>query len=78
MASKTATEWVDLGKRPHGLPRLTWKQVVGTPLFAENDLTPGSRSQGGHITVIYTSAFWLRAVSPIPTPQKSNTMPVSG
>lgn len=49
LASKTATEWVQL-LQANGLMAClahTWKQVVDTPFRRERP-HPGSRSRGGH------------------------------
>jgi crotonobetainyl-CoA:carnitine CoA-transferase CaiB-like acyl-CoA transferase len=75
LAAKTAAEWVELlheGGLMACLP-YTWKQVVDTPLFAENDLAlqVGSGDpEIGAITVIRTparySSFSAAATDPPP------------
>ncbi|GAB7144156.1 CoA transferase [Mycobacterium riyadhense] len=58
LASKTAAEWVEL-LQDNGLMAClahTWKQVVETPLFAENDLALQVGSGANAITVIRTPA----------------------
>ena len=64
-------------RRPDGLP-YTWKQVVDTPLFAENELALPVGSGDDAITVIRTPAryFSFEAVStdPPPAPGAHNDM----
>lgn len=72
LASKTATEWVQL-LQANGLMAClahTWKQVVDTPLFAENDLTLEVGRGADTITVIRTPARYasFRAVVTDPPP----------
>jgi len=58
LAAKTAAEWVELlqeGGLMACLP-YSWKQVVGTPLFAENELALDAGSGDSAITVIRTPA----------------------
>ncbi|SON60442.1 Acetyl-CoA:oxalate CoA-transferase [Mycobacterium simulans] len=58
LANKTAAEWVEL-LQDNGLMAClahTWKQVVDTPLFAENDLAVEVGSGADAITVIRTPA----------------------
>jgi crotonobetainyl-CoA:carnitine CoA-transferase CaiB-like acyl-CoA transferase len=58
LAAKTAAEWVELlheGGLMACLPH-SWKQVVGTPLFAENELALDAGSGDNAITVIRTPA----------------------
>ncbi len=58
LAAKTAAEWVELlqeGGLMACLP-YSWKQVVGTPLFAENELALDAGSGDNAITVIRTPA----------------------
>jgi crotonobetainyl-CoA:carnitine CoA-transferase CaiB-like acyl-CoA transferase len=58
LAAKTAAEWVELlheGGLMACLP-YSWKQVVGTPLFAENELALDAGSGDNSITVIRTPA----------------------
>ncbi|HXA91032.1 MAG TPA: CoA transferase [Mycobacterium sp.] len=58
LAAKTAAEWVELlheGGLMACLP-YTWKQVVDTPLFAENDLALQVGSGDDTITVVRTPA----------------------
>ena len=72
LAAKTAAEWVELlheGGLMACLP-YTWKQVVGTPLFAENDLALAVGSGDRAITVIRTPARYASfdAVATDPPP----------
>ncbi|OSC43086.1 CoA transferase [Mycobacterium decipiens] len=58
LVSKTAAEWVEL-LQANGLMAClayTWKQVVDTPLFAENDLALDVGSGADAVTVIRTPA----------------------
>jgi crotonobetainyl-CoA:carnitine CoA-transferase CaiB-like acyl-CoA transferase len=58
LAAKTAAEWVEL-LQEGGLMAChayTWKQVVGTPLFAENELALQVGSGDDAVTVIRTPA----------------------
>ncbi|WP_454561235.1 CoA transferase [Mycobacterium haemophilum] len=64
LAAKTAAEWVELLQQGGLMACLahTWKQVVDTPLFAENDLAlhVGSGDpQLGAVTVIRTPARYV-------------------
>lgn len=61
LASKTAAEWVELLHEGGLMACLahTWKQVVNTPLFAENELAlevPGDPETGQTITLLRTPA----------------------
>jgi crotonobetainyl-CoA:carnitine CoA-transferase CaiB-like acyl-CoA transferase len=58
LAAKTAAEWVELLHEGGLMACLayTWKQVVDTPLFAENDLALPVGSEDRAITVIRTPA----------------------
>ena len=58
LATKTAAEWVQLLQDGGLMACLayTWKQVVDTPLFAENDLALEVGSGDNTITVIRTPA----------------------
>ncbi|HWF29437.1 MAG TPA: CoA transferase [Mycobacterium sp.] len=72
LAAKTAAEWVEL-LHDGGLMAClaySWKQVVDTPLFAENDLALPVGSGDDAITVIRTPARYLSfdAVSTDPPP----------
>ncbi|OBF84509.1 acyl-CoA transferase [Mycobacterium sp. 852002-51163_SCH5372311] len=72
LAAKTAAEWVELlheGGLMACLP-YTWKQVVDTPLFAENDLALDVGSGDRAITVIRTPARYssFSAVATDPPP----------
>ena len=80
LAAKTAAEWVELlheGGLMACLP-YTWKQVVGTPLFAENDLALAVGSGDRAITVIRTPAryasFDAVATDPPPALGEHNDM----
>jgi crotonobetainyl-CoA:carnitine CoA-transferase CaiB-like acyl-CoA transferase len=72
LAAKTAAEWVDLLHEGGLMACLayTWKQVVDTPLFAENDLALHVGSGDDAITVIRTPARYASfdAVSTDPPP----------
>ena len=76
LAGKTAAEWVEL-LQEGGLMAChahTWKEVVGTPLFAENELAlrvGGSPDNGeGAVTVVRTPARYssFDAAAPEPPP----------
>jgi len=72
LAGKTAAEWVELlheGGLMACLP-YSWKQVVDTPLFAENDLALEVGSGDDAITVLRTPARYssFDAVSTDPPP----------
>jgi crotonobetainyl-CoA:carnitine CoA-transferase CaiB-like acyl-CoA transferase len=58
LAAKTAAEWVELLHEGGLMACLaySWKQVVGTPLFAENDLALQVGSGDDAVTVIRTPA----------------------
>lgn len=58
LAAKSAADWVDLLQRNGLMACLayTWKQVVDTPLFAENDLALDVGSEDDTVTVIRTPA----------------------
>lgn len=58
LAAKTAAEWVELLHEGGLMACLayTWKQVVATPLFAENDLALEVGSGENAVTVIRTPA----------------------
>ncbi|WP_156685703.1 CoA transferase [Mycobacterium sp. Marseille-P9652] len=78
LAAKTAAEWVDLLQEGGLMACLayTWKQVVGTPLFAENDLALRVGEGDDAITVIRTparySSFDAVATDPPPEPGQHN------
>ena len=72
LAAKTAAEWVELLHEGGLMACLaySWKQVVDTPLFAENDLALRVGSGDDAITVIRTPARYssFDAVSTDPPP----------
>jgi crotonobetainyl-CoA:carnitine CoA-transferase CaiB-like acyl-CoA transferase len=72
LAAKTAAEWVDLLHEGGLMACLAynWKQVVDTPLFAENDLALPVGSGDRAITVIRTPARYasFEAVNTDPPP----------
>jgi crotonobetainyl-CoA:carnitine CoA-transferase CaiB-like acyl-CoA transferase len=72
LAAKTAAEWVALLQEGGLMACLayTWKQVVDTPLFAENDLALRVGDGDDAITVIRTPARYLSfdAVATDPPP----------
>jgi crotonobetainyl-CoA:carnitine CoA-transferase CaiB-like acyl-CoA transferase len=72
LAAKTAAEWVELLHEAGLMACLpyTWKQVVDTPLFAENDLALEVGSGDRAITVIRTPARYssFSAVAADPPP----------
>ncbi|MDT5225980.1 MAG: hypothetical protein QOG19_3387 [Mycobacterium sp.] len=73
LAAKTAAEWVDLLQEGGLMACLayTWKQVVDTPLFAENDLALPVESgdpEIGAITVIRTPARYARFEASVTDP----------
>ncbi|OBA63490.1 acyl-CoA transferase [Mycobacterium sp. 1100029.7] len=78
LAAKTAAEWVELLQQGGLMACLayTWKQVVGTPLFAENELALTVGTGGDQITVIRTPArygsFDAAAADPPPTVGQHN------
>jgi crotonobetainyl-CoA:carnitine CoA-transferase CaiB-like acyl-CoA transferase len=80
LAAKTAAEWVELLQEGGLMACLayTWKQVVDTPLFAENDLALPVGSGDEAITVIRTparySSFDARVTEPPPAPGQHNTV----
>jgi crotonobetainyl-CoA:carnitine CoA-transferase CaiB-like acyl-CoA transferase len=81
LAARTAAEWVALlqqGGLMACLPH-TWKQVVGTPLFAENELAlqvGDSSDSGGAVTVVRMparySSFDAVVTDPPPAPGQHN------
>ncbi|WP_301146248.1 CoA transferase [Mycobacterium simiae] len=80
LATKTAAEWVELLQAGGLMACLayTWKQVVATPLFAENELALTVGSGDAEITVIRTparySSFAAAAADPPPaTGEHNNT-----
>lgn len=80
LATKTAAEWVELLQAGGLMACLayTWKQVVATPLFAENELALTVGSSDDEITVIRTparySSFAAAAADPPPaTGEHNNT-----
>ncbi|MBV9352098.1 MAG: CoA transferase [Mycobacterium sp.] len=72
LTTGTAAEWVELLRRNGVMACLphTWKQVVGTPLFAENELALEVGSGEGAITLVRTPARYstFRAVVSDPPP----------
>lgn len=80
LAAKTAAEWVELLQEGGLMACLayTWKQVVDTPLFAENELALTVGSGDDEITVIRTparySSFDAAAVDPPPAAGQHNDM----
>jgi crotonobetainyl-CoA:carnitine CoA-transferase CaiB-like acyl-CoA transferase len=78
LAAKTAAEWVELLQEGGLMACLayTWKQVVDTPLFAENDLALEVGSGDDAITVIRTparySSFDAMATDPPPAAGQHN------
>jgi crotonobetainyl-CoA:carnitine CoA-transferase CaiB-like acyl-CoA transferase len=72
LAAKTASEWVELLHEGGLMACLayTWKQVVQTPLFAENDLALKVGSGDDAVTVIRMPARYLSfdAVTTDPPP----------
>jgi crotonobetainyl-CoA:carnitine CoA-transferase CaiB-like acyl-CoA transferase len=78
LAAKTAAEWVEL-LQEGGLMAChayTWKQVVGTPLFAENELALQVGSDDEAVTVVRMparySSFDAAATDPPPKPGQHN------
>lgn len=80
LAAKTAAEWVELlqGAGLMACLAYTWKQVVDTPLFAENDLALEVGSGDDAITVIRTPAryatFDARVTEPPPDVGEHNDL----
>ncbi|ORX03076.1 acyl-CoA transferase [Mycobacterium triplex] len=80
LAAKTAAEWVQLLQAGGLMACLayTWKQVVDTALFAENELALTVGSGDDEITVIRTparySSFDAAAAEPPPAPGQHNDM----
>jgi crotonobetainyl-CoA:carnitine CoA-transferase CaiB-like acyl-CoA transferase len=78
LSAKTAAEWVELLQEGGLMACLayTWKQVVATPLFAENELALTVGTGADEITVIRTparySSFDAAAADPPPTPGQHN------
>jgi crotonobetainyl-CoA:carnitine CoA-transferase CaiB-like acyl-CoA transferase len=78
LAAKTAAEWVELLQQGGLMACLayTWKQVVSTPLFAENELALQVGSDDEAITVVRTPAryesFDAAATDPPPAPGQHN------
>ncbi|MEZ0353915.1 CoA transferase [Mycobacterium sp. pR1184] len=78
LAAKTAAEWVELLQEGGLMACLayTWKQVVSTPLFAENELALTVGSGDDEITVIRTparySSFEAAAADPPPAAGQHN------
>jgi crotonobetainyl-CoA:carnitine CoA-transferase CaiB-like acyl-CoA transferase len=84
LAAKTAAKWVELLHEGGLMACLayTWKQVVDTPLFAENDLALKVGSDDDAITVIRTparySSFHAVTTDPPPTAGQHNDMFLTG
>ncbi len=80
LAAKTAAEWVELLQQGGLMACLayTWKQVVDTPLFAENDLALKVGDGDNAITVIRTparySGFDARVSDPPPAAGQHNDL----
>jgi crotonobetainyl-CoA:carnitine CoA-transferase CaiB-like acyl-CoA transferase len=80
LAAKTAAEWVELLHEGGLMACLayTWKQVVDTPLFAENELALEVGSGDDAVTVIRTparySSFNAAATDPPPAAGQHNDM----
>ncbi len=78
LAAKTAAEWVELLQEGGLMACLayTWKQVVDTPLFAENELALRLGSGEQAITVVRMparySSFDAAATEPPPAPGQHN------
>ncbi|BBZ45579.1 CoA transferase [Mycobacterium parmense] len=78
LAAKTAAEWVELLQEGGLMACLanTWKQVVNTPLFAENELALRVGSGEDAVTVVRTparySSFDAVATDPPPAPGQHN------
>ena len=78
LAAKTAAEWVELLQEGGLMACLayTWKQVVDTPLFAENELALEVGSGDDAITVVRMparySSFDAAATDPPPAPGQHN------
>ncbi|HZS22911.1 MAG TPA: CoA transferase [Pseudonocardiaceae bacterium] len=84
LTTKTAAEWVEL-LQCRGLMAClvhTWKQVVDTPLFAENQLALQVGTGDDAITVVRTparySSFTAIATDPPPAPGQHNEEYLSG
>ena len=96
LAARTAAEWVELLQKAGLMACLpyTWKQVVATPLFAENDLalrvggsadgedSDDSDDSDGAVTVVRMPAryasFDAVATDPPPTPGQHNAQHLTG
>ncbi|MCV7031001.1 CoA transferase [Mycobacterium sherrisii] len=80
LAARTAAEWVELLQAAGLMACLayTWKQVVATPLFAENELAVSVGSGDDEITVIRTPArygsFDATAAGPPPAVGEHNNI----
>lgn len=78
LAAKSAPEWVELLQESGLMACLaySWKQVVSTPLFAENELALQVGSDDEAITVVRTPAryesFDAAATDPPPAPGQHN------
>lgn len=78
LAAKTAAEWVELLQQGGLMACLayTWKQVVDTPLFAENELALRVGAGDDAVTVVRMPARYSRfdavAAEPPPAPGQHN------
>ncbi|EUA07192.1 coA-transferase III family protein [Mycobacterium xenopi 4042] len=84
LTTKTAAEWVELlrGKGLMACLAHTWKQVVDTPLFAENELALRVGTGENAVTLIRTparySTFTAAATDPPPAPGEHNDELLTG
>jgi crotonobetainyl-CoA:carnitine CoA-transferase CaiB-like acyl-CoA transferase len=80
LAAKTAAEWVELLQEGGLMACLayTWKQVVDTPLFAENELALRAGTGDDAVTVIRMparySSFDAATTDPLPSPGQHNDL----
>jgi crotonobetainyl-CoA:carnitine CoA-transferase CaiB-like acyl-CoA transferase len=80
LAAKTAAEWVELLQEGGLMACLayTWKQVVDTPLFAENELALRAGTGDDAVTVIRMparySSFDATTTDPLPAPGQHNDL----
>jgi crotonobetainyl-CoA:carnitine CoA-transferase CaiB-like acyl-CoA transferase len=78
LTTKPAAEWVEILRRNGVMATLahTWKQVVATPLFAENELALAVGAGADAVTVVRTparySSFTAATTDPPPTPGQHN------
>ncbi|BBZ10184.1 CoA transferase [Mycobacterium branderi] len=84
LSTKTSAEWVELLRRNGLMACLpyTWKQVVGTPLFAENELALEIGRGDDAVTLIRTparySTFTAAATDPPPKVGEHNAEFLTG